>query len=305
MAGPSPSAEGRAACLAEDIPCIQCEYNLRGLMPGGRCPECGGEIALSLAEHARWKDFSSLLGPIRKGLWLLVVSQAVWLVGVPLLVWFNARGSGQRLLLAALFVSGNRPWAMAGSLGLPSIPMLLAVSFGVPCLLLQCWGSWLVTTAALPEERFCLRQKTRRLIRWGLLAGPALLIVFGLMLLLKMQWRGGWEMGMGLLLLIDLPLPLLMVWRFGQIARRLGRGALAWKIVVCGCGITGANLLCSVHVARYLLWGYTQKTYLCLAAGIFGLAIFNLGWLAVLAMLARAMAPRAAQAEAAPLIPGH
>jgi hypothetical protein len=35
--------------IHEDIPCTSCRYNLRGLTTGGRCPECGREIALTLA----------------------------------------------------------------------------------------------------------------------------------------------------------------------------------------------------------------------------------------------------------------
>lgn len=31
----------RAALIEDDLPCSQCGYNLRGLMTGGRCPECG------------------------------------------------------------------------------------------------------------------------------------------------------------------------------------------------------------------------------------------------------------------------
>jgi hypothetical protein len=33
--------------IAIDLPCLQCGYNLRGLDPAGRCPECGADIALS------------------------------------------------------------------------------------------------------------------------------------------------------------------------------------------------------------------------------------------------------------------
>ncbi len=32
----------------KDIPCIRCDYNLRGLKPDGQCPECGASIRKSL-----------------------------------------------------------------------------------------------------------------------------------------------------------------------------------------------------------------------------------------------------------------
>jgi uncharacterized repeat protein (TIGR04138 family) len=35
--------------LTEDVPCIQCHYNLRGLAPSARCPECGLPIVDTLS----------------------------------------------------------------------------------------------------------------------------------------------------------------------------------------------------------------------------------------------------------------
>jgi hypothetical protein len=36
------------APLDRDLPCLTCGYNLRGLPPGSRCPECGLAIAVTL-----------------------------------------------------------------------------------------------------------------------------------------------------------------------------------------------------------------------------------------------------------------
>lgn len=69
-----------------DIPCSQCEYNLRGLEAGGRCPECGGAIGRSLI---RAIDRTGELDPLRRadlkwlrctvrGLYLLVLGSAIW-----------------------------------------------------------------------------------------------------------------------------------------------------------------------------------------------------------------------------------
>jgi uncharacterized repeat protein (TIGR04138 family) len=33
-----------------DLPCVECGYNLRGLASDGRCPECGADVADSIAE---------------------------------------------------------------------------------------------------------------------------------------------------------------------------------------------------------------------------------------------------------------
>lgn len=38
--------DGQGA-IAIDLACLQCGYNLRGLDPAGRCPECGADIAVS------------------------------------------------------------------------------------------------------------------------------------------------------------------------------------------------------------------------------------------------------------------
>lgn len=35
--------------IQADIPCLDCDYNLRGLPPDGRCPECGESVAEALA----------------------------------------------------------------------------------------------------------------------------------------------------------------------------------------------------------------------------------------------------------------
>ena len=39
--------------LQTDLPCIQCQYNLRGLTPAHQCPECGLPILRSLLDALR------------------------------------------------------------------------------------------------------------------------------------------------------------------------------------------------------------------------------------------------------------
>ena len=39
--------------IARDLECICCEYNLRGMPPGRRCPECGSPILHSLLDRLR------------------------------------------------------------------------------------------------------------------------------------------------------------------------------------------------------------------------------------------------------------
>src|SRR5262249_4094272 len=49
-------------CVAEDIPCLRCSYNLRGLSPDRACPECGEPLANSVPRgiDPRWLRLVSL-----------------------------------------------------------------------------------------------------------------------------------------------------------------------------------------------------------------------------------------------------
>lgn len=49
--------------LNEDIFCRVCDYNLRGLRSGGRCPECGADIHPSLEESRHDARISNLVLP--------------------------------------------------------------------------------------------------------------------------------------------------------------------------------------------------------------------------------------------------
>jgi len=45
-----------AGAIAVDVPCRRCGYNLRGLKPDGRCPECGTDVRVSLVTLLRAAD---------------------------------------------------------------------------------------------------------------------------------------------------------------------------------------------------------------------------------------------------------
>jgi hypothetical protein len=53
-----------------NVPCLRCTYNLRGLPPSGRCPECGLAVARSLltfvrgASAADFRDLNRFIGGI-------------------------------------------------------------------------------------------------------------------------------------------------------------------------------------------------------------------------------------------------
>jgi hypothetical protein len=68
-------ADGR---VAEDLPCIRCEYNLRTLHEEAKCPECGTDVSLSI--RGNWLKYSDpgWLTRMARGLEL-----TSWMVTVP------------------------------------------------------------------------------------------------------------------------------------------------------------------------------------------------------------------------------
>lgn len=65
--------------IAADVICIGCGYNLRGLLPDGRCPECGAPVSISFRGDVSWADPRWLRG-VQRGLWLLIACIALWYV---------------------------------------------------------------------------------------------------------------------------------------------------------------------------------------------------------------------------------
>jgi hypothetical protein len=69
---------GAPAAFTTDLACVVCGYNLRGLMPGGRCPECGSPVDRSVHGNLlRYADrgwLEKLLLGVRLMLWGLLLS---------------------------------------------------------------------------------------------------------------------------------------------------------------------------------------------------------------------------------------
>ncbi len=68
--------------IAEDLTCVHCEYNLRGLGKRGRCPECGTPAALSLVGDALVLSPPYWLATVRNGVGLLVCALLLDLLAV-------------------------------------------------------------------------------------------------------------------------------------------------------------------------------------------------------------------------------
>ncbi|MBI4719375.1 MAG: hypothetical protein HY763_16390 [Planctomycetes bacterium] len=101
-----------------DTSCTRCGYNLRGLDPQGRCPECGEAIALSLRGDLLAYADPQWLARVRSGigllLWNIVLAILVPFTAIPLPGMAFARTFGQILaqaveLVAAFYVTAQEP----------------------------------------------------------------------------------------------------------------------------------------------------------------------------------------------------
>src|SRR5262245_50051536 len=59
--------------VAADTPCRKCNYNLRGLDPDSRCPECGTPVGLSLKGDLLRYSHPQWLGTIRRGATFIII----------------------------------------------------------------------------------------------------------------------------------------------------------------------------------------------------------------------------------------
>ncbi len=141
-------AVGGSVSIPDDTPCRKCGYNLRGLMPEGRCPECGTPIGLSL--HGR----------------LLRYADPAWVEGlargVNLILW------GLLLTLLGGFIGGLIGAALG--VGRNILPGLLPLVGG----LLGAYGAWLLTEpdpSGIGEDEYGrIRRVTRLAVVIGVVA---------------------------------------------------------------------------------------------------------------------------------------
>ena len=151
MAPPAHQLAGtldNAGAIGVDVPCVACQYNLRGLTPEGTCPECGQAIAESL--HA-WQEAQ------HSGL------------NDPVFVRKLGRGMDIGLTAVVLALMGLLAFVIAIKCAWPrDVRMTLAWTMVILEAMACClggWGFWLFTAPSEVYPRL-RRSIVRILLRW-------------------------------------------------------------------------------------------------------------------------------------------
>jgi len=134
-----------AGTIHLDLACRRCGYNLRGLRPEGRCPECGAAIGLSC-----YGDLLRFADPK----WVETLAR-----GATLVLWGTVVAVlGGLMVVGVALITGNRP---------------LAVFLGLIGGVVALYGAWLITQpdpSGVGEDRYIT---DRKIVRVTLLLGLA------------------------------------------------------------------------------------------------------------------------------------
>ncbi|UCC31092.1 MAG: hypothetical protein JSU86_02210 [Phycisphaerales bacterium] len=144
------------ADLPEDLLCIHCGYNLRGLSPGGRCPECGTPIGQSLRGDLLSSADPEWLARIHRGQLYIAVGIVVFLAAIP----------AGPLLSLFTFVLDAPTYVLEGAKTAHSILSMLLVLLGVVAL------TTLDPRLSLSEQPLALRRVVRAAAFVALLVAP-------------------------------------------------------------------------------------------------------------------------------------
>lgn len=79
---PPPSDAATASTVARDVPCVACNYNLRGLSSTSHCPECGKAAQTSLAPDRLIFANVAWLNRLRRGAAMIAFAHLGWFVAI-------------------------------------------------------------------------------------------------------------------------------------------------------------------------------------------------------------------------------
>ncbi len=98
--------------IAVDLPCTQCGYNLRGLTPKGRCPECNTVIARSLHGRLLRASDPAWLRRVRLGTALVLVR--ILLLVAPFVLVITLSGPAMPVTITqSIWLASTAIWLVA------------------------------------------------------------------------------------------------------------------------------------------------------------------------------------------------
>jgi len=142
-----------------DIACVSCGYNLRGLAPDGRCPECGTAIGRSTrGDYLRFCDPG----------------------------WVETLASGMNWIVAGLILAFVLGLVAGGAVGLTNRPAYAMI--GIVGSLVALIGYWRVTTPD-PREPEPQGVDVRAIIRYGSVLNIVLAVASQIVTQMSLYWK--------------------------------------------------------------------------------------------------------------------
>ena len=93
--------------LDQNMPCVGCQYNLRGLSPRGTCPECGRPVEHAVRVARLGRRDPNYLRRIAFGMaWLTIGSACMLLLVICGYVWLFTRGAMRPINVIGIFLFG-------------------------------------------------------------------------------------------------------------------------------------------------------------------------------------------------------
>ena len=270
--------------IVTDVPCKGCQYNLRGQLPVGTCPECGFAIEESLkSEHLRFANLGWLRS-LKFGLTWVIIGT---LGGTVVYALFQ--------VLAGIIMSSSRTrWNNPSSFGDLDLAIQITIVmeflvFSIPMAML-CIGYWFLTKPDPHEEQPSV---SGLITRWSFLSSYALLIGLRLYILLSVVLffevpESSW-LAVALIVAsavgVFVGFPAFMVYLRG-LARRLPSRKLMrhtsivlWGFVAC-FGTAGLLILGAIFIPP--LSRNEGAVLLLVSPMAIGVIVFSIWWLVLL-----------------------